>query len=118
MHLVATDVTIWLRVLIDQTLYEFTVYRSQEQNLTISADHVPSLAREDTTYGLLNPAHPTVKGKLPLSSGTMCKASYLYSLCIRRLTNLQTFLGPYFSRFKCHVKLQVKCSAANMLDFR
>ncbi|XP_055344549.1 proton channel OtopLc-like [Paramacrobiotus metropolitanus] len=31
MHLVATDITIWLRVLIDQTLYEFTVYRSQQE---------------------------------------------------------------------------------------
>ncbi|GAU98106.1 hypothetical protein RvY_09292 [Ramazzottius varieornatus] len=32
MHLVATDITMWLRVLIDQTLYEFSVYRSENNN--------------------------------------------------------------------------------------
>lgn len=100
MHLVATDVTIWLRVLIDQTLYEFSVYRSQE-NINNTASNSSTGHSDSNSISLRSGSHIVRTDGRATSVGDLDLASVSSPLCSRQgsllgdvLVDASVFLYP------------------------
>ncbi|OQV12513.1 hypothetical protein BV898_13239 [Hypsibius exemplaris] len=107
MHLVATDVTIWLRVLIDQTLYEFSIYRANEHiNNTqttpvVGNVHNTSAGSHSDSISLRSGSHIVGTDGRATSVGDLDLASVASPLCARQgsllgdvLVDASVFLYP------------------------